>query len=345
MAKVMVHIRKCHQSTVAQADFPRSDRCAESDPHTMQEDRIIIESVLAQNRDAILDLHNLTNTLSDDKGKQIERTPSKRVRHHQELSKSTGVEILGIPDVLPPSKNQDKDKDKEVMQSVLDRTFSKRGARLGVHASILDLDAHEAPTDLKKKWIQQAHLRKQLSHTQFNKTGLTALPELSRISEVDTNASSCVNLHHNQVEPTIPFIPGSPEPPKQTLEAPMNTPAAVSIDDESSLSFTRKAPNETMSSKLRRVFSRISLNSTHLSSRRDSVRLESAGVASSPITRNEQKIDSLEKSPNRHATVRRRSDQENKPRRRTFSEVLKDKFAKGPLAADQFDEEYRHSRL
>jgi hypothetical protein len=44
------------------------------------------------------------------------------------------------------------------------RRFSKRSVRLAVHSSILDMNAHEAPVQLKNKWIQtsrdHSHQRK-----------------------------------------------------------------------------------------------------------------------------------------------------------------------------------------
>lgn len=342
----MAPIRKFRNKIKTKTDHSRSDRCAESSPHTMQEDRVILESVLAQNRGAILDLHNLTNTLSDGKSKQIERTPSKGGDHHRGLSISTGVDIPPIPDVLPPSNAQDKGKGKEVTDSVLDRTFSKRGVRLGVHMSILDLSTHEAPVGLKRKWIQQAHLRKQLA--QSNKGGLTALPELSRISEVDTNAGSSANLHHIQAEPTVPIIPESPNSPRQTPEVPVNTPVAGSLDDSIPTPGTRKRRDGTMSSKLRRVFSRISLNSMY--SPPKGTRHDQPETTRSPKPRGLQDTPNLgtmpiENSPSKRISLRWRQDQKNKPHRRTFSELLKDKFGKGRLTAEQFDEEYIHSRL
>lgn len=74
--------------------------------------------------------------------------------HGRNLSTATGVEISPVPDVLPTKQATTT----EATIDTLSRRFSKRGVRLGVHMSILDLGAHNAPAGLRKKWIAQAHV-------------------------------------------------------------------------------------------------------------------------------------------------------------------------------------------
>jgi hypothetical protein len=141
-------------------------RLAESAPHTMSEDRAILESIFAENRHAILDLHGLDQARSH-KHSSSNSSNSHNLKsaagsdstedyapgaHGRKLSAATGVEIPPVPDVLPTkSVSTTKPADDS-----LARRFSKRGARLGVHMSILDLGAHDTPVALRKKWLAQA---------------------------------------------------------------------------------------------------------------------------------------------------------------------------------------------
>lgn len=246
----------------------------------MREDRVILESVLARNRDAILDLHNLANTLgttsAETKSTSIVRTPSKAGDHRRRVSESTGVDIPPIPDVLPPgaieeAANEKRGTDQQTAtDKKLRRTFSKRGVRLGVHMSILDLSAHEAPTNLKKKWIQQAHLR-QRQHGQQpgngnnhgDRRGLTALPELSRISEVDTSAGSMRDLNFSSPVSPPDLVVGFPALPESPIHdpTPMGTPDVLTNTFAESLSAgTRKSRSSTVGSKLRQAMSKISIS-------------------------------------------------------------------------------------
>ena len=142
-------------------------RLAESNPHTMVEDRAILESVFAQNRNAIMDLHDLEK-LKGHNHSSISSTPAADETpttadaversynpgaHGRNLSNATGVEVPPIPDVLPTKSV----KRAQPTGDTLSRRFSKRGVRLGVHMSILDLGAHDAASSLRRKWIAQAH--------------------------------------------------------------------------------------------------------------------------------------------------------------------------------------------
>jgi hypothetical protein len=70
---------------------------------------------------------------------------------HQPRDLSTsGIGIPPIPDVLPKTPETVSVAPKTTPR----RSFSRRGMRLGVHMSILDMGAHSAPDALKNKWIQ-----------------------------------------------------------------------------------------------------------------------------------------------------------------------------------------------
>jgi hypothetical protein len=120
---------------------------AESQPHTMHEDRAILDSILATNRNAIIDLHNLEQASPS-------ATKTKEENHATPAASGAGagtdVEIPLVPDVLPTAPRKGS-----VSGNTPSRgSFSRRGTRLGVHMSILDMGAHTAPDALKNKWIQ-----------------------------------------------------------------------------------------------------------------------------------------------------------------------------------------------
>ena len=135
----------------------------------MVEDRAILESVFAKNRNAIIDLHNLKKKKGHNHSSSTSSTPAMALptgsdstderylpgAHGRNLSHATGVEIPPVPDILPTKQA----KAFESETDALSRRFSKRGVRLGVHMSILDLGAHDAAAGLRKKWIAQAHAR------------------------------------------------------------------------------------------------------------------------------------------------------------------------------------------
>jgi hypothetical protein len=116
---------------------------AESQPHTMHEDRAILDTVFATNRKAIMELHNL------DLCPGTTRTAVGEDHQHRDLSTSR-IGIPPIPDVLPTTPGTVSVAPKTTPR----RSFSQRGMRLGVHMSILDMGAHSAPDALKTKWIQ-----------------------------------------------------------------------------------------------------------------------------------------------------------------------------------------------
>lgn len=133
-----------------------ADSTMEIVPHTMSEDRAILESVFAKNHDAIAALHSLENSYPspDHPHKAIGAASKKEqtsLKDHklEKCPNTNGVELPPIPDVM--FSEQSVEGATEVAD--LSRRFSKRGVRLGVHMSILDLGAHSAPAELRKKWI------------------------------------------------------------------------------------------------------------------------------------------------------------------------------------------------
>lgn len=232
----------------------------------MHEDRVILESILAQNRDSILDLHNLLDAASNSRQESI--TPEEPIgigEHYKKLSDSTGVHTLSIPDVLPPSHESDATPSLRsgtgVLPEPLRHAFSKRGVRLGVHMSILDLSTHEAPEGLKKKWVQEAKHKHMNSHadkppSSFRNCGrLTPLPELSKISEVNsTSAAESITASSPPQADTVPIdnfteisLVDANTPTKE-LNCPPNTPNDPASDGEV----------KQTSSKLRQVMRKMS---------------------------------------------------------------------------------------
>lgn len=230
---------------------------------------MILESVVSQNRDAILDLHSLVNNVKDfhDRSKTSEN-PSMAGEHHRQLSEATGIDTNPIPDVLPPYIGQEQqDAGSPISDGspeAVHRTFSKRGVRLGVHMSILDLDAHDAPDSLKKKWIQQANRRRHSIHEHNRPSchhigGLTKLSELSRISEVDTPAASIIEpCDTPSAARCVMMVDAAPEyfyentqtPNKESQNRP-NTPVECA-------SSSRKN-DDKIGNRLRKVVSKLSM--------------------------------------------------------------------------------------
>jgi hypothetical protein len=151
----------------------------------MQEDLAILETVFAS-RNAIKDLHNLDrksheHSTSTSSTSATDITPSfKPGAHGRNLSSATGVDTPVMEDVLPMSE-------KKKEQEELARRFSLRGIRLAVHSSIIDTNAHEVPISLRKKWLHQAHLRRESERIDI---GSPSIAQLSRISEVNSNAGA-----------------------------------------------------------------------------------------------------------------------------------------------------------
>lgn len=96
----------------------------------------------------------------------------------------------------------------------LARRFSKRGVRLAVHSSILDLNAHDAPNSLKHKWISQVQ------------AGSPSIAQLTDIPEVDSIPSILQRRVTVGEEPTIAAPESKAKKRSLTL---MSTPGAKTL--------------------------------------------------------------------------------------------------------------------
>ncbi|KIW19866.1 hypothetical protein PV08_00441 [Exophiala spinifera] len=157
-----------------------SERLAESSPHTLQEDLVILQSVFASKQtiteleESTKESHHETSPPAPSKTATFQPGP-----HGQNLSSATGVDTPAVENFLPRTTEK-KEAD------LLTQRFSKRGVRLAVHSSIRDLDAHEIPDSLKKRWIHRAKLRQSSSSSA---AGRPLTTPLSNISESASTAS------------------------------------------------------------------------------------------------------------------------------------------------------------
>jgi hypothetical protein len=208
----------------------------------MSEDHAILEAVFAKNRNAIMDLHHLEmshqhststssavdtgdtggNTGNATHAKSDSFSPGAQGRN---LSIATGVEVPPIPDVLPSKSNAES----KLPSATLSRRFSKRGVRLGVHMSILDLGAHEVAAGLRKKWIRQArapdHRRSQMTTISEH----SAHPKLEHGSEI----------------------------PSGDKESPDEFKMYARTDSEDSISNSRRRANSLIGSPVGKVISKV----------------------------------------------------------------------------------------
>ncbi|KAK6383804.1 hypothetical protein LTS17_003096 [Exophiala oligosperma] len=146
-----------------------SERLAESSPHILQEDLAILQSVFAS-KQAIEELESATKMSKQNTPLLSSlKTPTFQPgAHGRNLSSATGVDTPAVEDFLPPGTTGNKDADP------LTKRFSKRGVRLAVHSSIMDLNAHEIPDSLKKRLFA---------------AGSLSSAQLSKISEVTSVTS------------------------------------------------------------------------------------------------------------------------------------------------------------
>ncbi|KAK5324200.1 hypothetical protein LTR20_008114 [Exophiala xenobiotica] len=161
-----------------------SERLAEPSPHILQEDLAILQSVFAS-KAAITELQDSAKKSHQHSSSSASSatTPTfKPGAHGRNLSTATGVETLVVEDVIPSSKAAEKKEDEDP----LERRFSRRGVRLAVHSSILDLNAHEVPDSLKKRWIYKAKFGGGYDHARI---GSPSIAQLSKISEVSSSLS------------------------------------------------------------------------------------------------------------------------------------------------------------
>lgn len=120
----------------------------------MHEDRAILDTIFSTNRKAILDLHNLDKSVG-----KVFQTACKDDRYG-DASTSTS-EIPQVAGGLSPFAGTAS----ALSETTPRKSFSRRGMRLGVHMSILDLGAHPAPDALKDKWIQTSRSRHPIEPT------------------------------------------------------------------------------------------------------------------------------------------------------------------------------------
>ena len=151
-------------------------------PHRIPEDRALLESLVAKNRNAILALHNLHDSQIHKKhgSSAGSSNPEAAGSHDRNPSSSTGISPSRISDASRRAKLDDDKKKKEIP-----RRFSIRGVRLDVHRSILGLDAREASDGLQNKWIQRSHSFSNRTDGRETKTS-----ELAMIPEANSTASS-----------------------------------------------------------------------------------------------------------------------------------------------------------
>lgn len=208
----------------------------------MSEDRAILESVFAKNRNAIMDLHHLESShqhssstssganTSESSGNVGDDIPSKPDgfspgAHGRNLSTATGVEVPPIPDVLPSKPGAAS----KLPSDTLSRRFSKRGVRLGVHMSILDLGAHEVAAGLRNKWITQARS-----------------PDYAR--------SPMTTISEHSMHPKFKQGSGTPSgdmEPASELKMPART------DSDDSVSKSRRRANSLIGSPVGKAISRV----------------------------------------------------------------------------------------
>ena len=211
----------------------------------MVEDRAILESVFAENRKAIVNLHKLEKDKAHKHSSSASSTstPASKATsadaeylpgaHGRNLSNATGVETSPVPDVLPTKQVKH---DKPATDN-LSRRFSKRGVRLGVHMAILDLGAHDAAVGLRKKWIAQAraadHGRDHMS---------TIDEDSTKVKSID----GAVNNSEDSIEAT-----------PRDVKTPTRTDSSQSNDGSGRESKARTRANSLMTSPIGHAVSKV----------------------------------------------------------------------------------------
>lgn len=156
----------------------------------MLEERAILESVLAKNRIAITDLHDVVLASNS----QF-RTSREQEDHgllplvHTSHSMSSSQQRFTCTPSPPPDGNPQTDH--------FTADLSNNGIRLAVHRSILSGGAHDASDRLKERWIkagQPYHSRKQ----QRTRNSLSSGHTLTGIAEEHCVADQCSLDAHAQ---------------------------------------------------------------------------------------------------------------------------------------------------
>lgn len=123
----------------------------------MSEDRAILESIFAENRNAISSLarsgsryHKHSSSTSSDQDPEL-----KPGAHGRNLSSATGVEGISVPDYLPPTTETTKvtGLTERGNERSLGRRFTKR-VGLGVHKTIIEIQVNDTEATLRRRWIK-----------------------------------------------------------------------------------------------------------------------------------------------------------------------------------------------
>ena len=101
-------------------------------------------------------------------------------------------DIPGIPGVFPTVPRSPP----VIFKVTPRRSFSRRGMRLGIHMSILDIGAHSAPDDLKKKWIQKSRSHHPVKHSM----SAAISPDKTRVKVPLEEGPNKANLSSNKKE-------------------------------------------------------------------------------------------------------------------------------------------------
>jgi hypothetical protein len=164
------------------------------------------------------------------------------------------------------------------------RRFSKRGVRLAVHSSILDMNAHEAPVQLKNKWIQTSR-----DHSHQRKASL------SKITEVDPpqsdNGLRQIALGYPVSGNDLKGIASDTKASKQPLQRnlPSTTVEYSSEEDASKKegeAFPKRGPSlKIVTAPLRKIMHRLSIShETMVEANKGTSRLSVRSFQKPPLT-------------------------------------------------------------
>ena len=121
-----------------------------TEPHTLREEHAILDSVFLNSRNAIQELHEIDEEYNKARASSDSHHHHHHHRHQSSSALSDIPEFPPVPDGVFPSQSSEH----PTPPSSHRRDFSRRGMRLAVHMSILDMGAHSTPGALKDKWVQ-----------------------------------------------------------------------------------------------------------------------------------------------------------------------------------------------
>ncbi|KAI1618907.1 hypothetical protein EDD36DRAFT_45166 [Exophiala viscosa] len=285
-------------------------RLAESAPHVLQEDHVILEAVFAT-RHAITDLkespkksHRHTSSNSSAEG-SIDTPTFEPGAHGRNLSSATGVDVSPFEDVLPPSSSAGgKQRSND---DTLTQRFSKRGVRLAVHSSFLDHNAHDVPNALKRRWMHNARARN--SSDQTNAGSISNAP-LSTIAECNST-SSPDEVVGGEVDD--PFSPDPTEGPskgaRQRLPAESSSEESTDANVSKAKKMSRTLLAMPMGKSISRAIRRLRSTNLNQSESKDKDNTEESEPDKSLDKSPDRSPDnSPEKSPTKSPSKRNSSD-------------------------------------